>query len=81
MCEQRKLSRKKIREAEVEVAVDTGAVMVLSPRELEEQFVLSRLERVIVRLANEERIELEKAGGCQLTIGDRQMSAGVKSKR
>ena len=62
MCEQRKLSRKKIREAEVEVAVDTGAVMVLSPRELEEQLGLSRLGRVIVRLANEERIELERPG-------------------
>jgi hypothetical protein len=34
-----------------------------------------------VSLANEERIELEKAGGCQLTIGDRQMSAWVESKR
>ena len=39
----RKLSRKKIRKAEVEVAVDTGALMVLSPRELEEQLGLSRL--------------------------------------
>ena len=47
MCEQRKLSRKKIRKAEAEVAVDTGAVMVLSPQEMEEQLGLSRLGRVI----------------------------------
>ena len=45
MCEQRKLSRKKIRKAEVEVAADTGAVMVLSTRELEEQLGLSYLGR------------------------------------
>ncbi len=75
MYERRKLSRKKIRKAEVEAAVDTGAVMVLLPRELVERLGLSRLGKVIVRLANEERIELEKAGGCRLTIGDRQMSA------
>ncbi len=70
----RKLSRKKVRRADVDAVVDTGAVLMLLPLELVENLGLPRLGRVVVRLANEQRVELEKAGGIRLAIGDRQMS-------
>src|SRR5271166_3253117 len=73
--DRRKLSRKKVRKAEIEAVVDTGAVMLLLPQELVEQLGLRRAGKVVVRLANEERVELEKATGIHLAIGDRQMSA------
>jgi len=73
--DRRKLSRKKVRKAEIEAVVDTGAVMMLLPQELVEQLGLHRLGKVVVRLANEQRVELEKASGIHLAIGDREMSA------
>ncbi|MGO9269044.1 MAG: hypothetical protein ACLQOO_02090 [Terriglobia bacterium] len=36
---------------------------------------LRRAGKVVVRLANEERVEREKASGIHLAIGDREMSA------
>jgi len=73
--DRRKLSRKKVRKAEIEAVVDTGAVMMLLPQELVEQLGLRRAGKVVVRLANEERVEMEKASGIHLAIGDREMSA------
>lgn len=72
---ERELSRKKVRKAEVDAVVDTGAVMMLLPEELVEKLGLRRWGKVVVRLANEQRVELEKAGAIHLTIGDREMSA------
>jgi predicted aspartyl protease len=71
----RKLSRKKVRKAEIDAVVDTGAVMTLLPPELVEKLGLRRAGKVVVRLANEERVELEKASGLRLAIGDREMTA------
>lgn len=71
----RKLSRKKVRKAEIDAVVNTGAVMTLLPQELVEKLGLPRLGSVVVRLANEQRVELQKAGGLRLAIGDREMSA------
>ena len=73
--DRRKLSRKKVRKAEIEAVVDTGAVMMLLPQELVEQLGLRRAGKVVVPLANEERVEMEKASGIHLAIGDREMSA------
>ena len=75
LWEQRKLSRKKVRKATVDAVVDTGAVMMLLPEELIERLGLRRRGKVLVRLANEQKVELEKAGAVHLTIGDREMSA------
>lgn len=73
--DRRKLSRKKVRKAEIEAVVDTGAVMTLLPQEFVEKLGLPLLGNVVVRLANEQRVELKKAGGLRLAIGDREMSA------
>jgi len=48
---------------------------MLLPQELVEQLGLRRAGKVVVRLANEERVEMEKATGIHLAIGDREMSA------
>ena len=71
----RKLTRKKVRKADVEAVVDTGAVMMLLPGTLVEKLGLNRMGKVTVRLANEQRVKLEKAGGIHLAIGDREMTA------
>lgn len=74
LYEQGKLPEQKIRSAEVEALVDAGAVMVLLPQDLVEKLGLRRIGKVIVRLANEEKVELEKAGALSLIIADREMS-------
>src|SRR5271169_2994128 len=73
--DRRKLSRKKVRKAEIDAVVDAGAVMTHLPQELVEKLGLPRLGSVVVRSADEQRVELEKAGGLRLAIGDREMSA------
>jgi predicted aspartyl protease len=72
---QRKLRRNRVRKAQVDAVVDTGAVMMLLPPELVEKLGLRRWGKVLVRLAHDQKIELEKAGAIHLTIGDREMSA------
>ncbi len=74
LAEAGKLAKTKIRSVEIDAVVDTGAVMVLLPQELVERLGLRRMGKAIVRLANEQKIELEKAGGLSLTIGEREMS-------
>lgn len=74
LYEQGKLSESEIRSAQVDALVDTGAVMMLLPQDLVEKLGLRKIGKVIVRLANEEKIELEKAGSLSLIIGDREMS-------
>lgn len=68
-----KLAKNKIRTAKIKAVVDTGAVMVLLPQELVELLGLRIVEKVTVRLANEENIILAKARTLSLTIGDRGM--------
>jgi len=61
--DRRKLSRKKVRKAEIEAVVDTGAVMMLLPQELVEQLGLRRAGKVVVRLANERPTPLRGIAG------------------
>lgn len=68
-----KLSRRRIRRAEVDAVVDTGAVMTLLPREIVKKLGLRVLGKVAVRLADEQRVELDKVGALRLSIGDREM--------
>jgi len=44
LWEQRRLSRKKVRKAEVDAVVDTGAVLILLPEELVEKLGRSSIE-------------------------------------
>jgi predicted aspartyl protease len=73
------LERSRVRHVELEALVDTGAVMALLPRDVVEQLGLPVDGRMIVTLANEERIELPRARPLprarllSLTLANRQM--------
>lgn len=73
LYEMRRLPKKKIRAADIDALVDTGAILMLLPQDLVEKLGLRSIGRSIVTLANEEKIELEKAGGLHITIYDREM--------
>lgn len=67
------LDHARVRRLEVEALVDTGAVMTLLPQDVVEQLGLPLDGRIIVTLANEQRIELPRARLLSLTLVDRQM--------
>ena len=73
LYKQGKIKKQDVRRVEIEALVDTGAVMILLPQEIAETLGLDKIDRVIVTLANEERIELDVAGTMALTINNRQM--------
>ncbi|NUO81806.1 retroviral-like aspartic protease family protein [candidate division KSB1 bacterium] len=57
---------------EVDCLVDTGAVMLMLPKEVVEKLDLPITGRAVVTLANETRDEMEIAGPLSVKIGDRQ---------
>ncbi len=65
------LSKRKVRKASVEAVIDTGAVMMLLPRDLVEALGLKFLGKTVVTLADDSKIELEQAGPVRLTIAGR----------
>lgn len=67
------LAEADIRVQEIEAVVDTGAIMTLLPQELVEALGLEYIEKAIVALADDRRIELDKAGTLSLTICGRTM--------
>ncbi|MCX5795132.1 MAG: hypothetical protein NTY77_06535 [Elusimicrobia bacterium] len=69
-----KTGRRKTRVLEIDAVVDTGAVMMLLPQEMAESLGLVSRGKVIVQLANDQKIELERAGGILLTVAGRQMT-------
>ena len=70
------LAEKDIRGREIEAVADTGAVMTLLPQDLVETLGLEITGRVVVALANDQRIELNKAGTFSLTVAGRTMITG-----
>jgi clan AA aspartic protease len=70
---QGRLGDKGIRAAEIDALVDTGAVMMLLPRDLIERLGLDVFDRTTVTLADEQKIELDKAGTLAVTIAGRTM--------
>lgn len=68
-----KLGRRKVRSVLTEAVVDTGAVMMLLPQELVEELGLRVFDTSIVQLADDRKIEMERAGGVGVTIADRRM--------
>ncbi len=68
-----KLGQQNIRGEEVEALVDTGAVMMLLPQDLVERLGLSMLGQAIVTLANEQKVEMRRAGTILLTVAGRKM--------
>lgn len=63
----------KVRRVEVDALVDTGAVMTLLPQDLVETPGLLLDGKILVTLANEERVELVRARLLSLTVAGRQM--------
>lgn len=68
-----KLGKQKIRAEEVDAMVDTGAVMMLLPQDLVERIGLGKLGKAIVTLANEQKVEMDRAGTILLTVAGRKM--------
>jgi predicted aspartyl protease len=67
------LDSTRVRRIELDALVDTGAVMILLPQDVVESLGLPLDGKLIVTLANDERIELTRARLLSLAIGDRQM--------
>ena len=67
------LDRDRVRRVELDALVDSGAVMTLLPQDVVEALGLPVDGKMIVTLANEEKIELPRARLLSLAIGDRQM--------
>lgn len=73
LYEEDKLNIEKIRCVEIDAMVDTGAVMILLPQDIVETLGLIKLGKTIVTLANDEKVELDRAGGFLLTVHNRKM--------
>ncbi len=68
-----KLKKRSIRTKTIEAVVDTGAVVTLLPQDLVEALGLEVIDRRVVQLANDERIELDLAAATNLTVAGRTM--------
>lgn len=68
----RATGRKRVRSAEIEAIVDTGAVMMLLPQDLVEDLGLNIIGTTRVLLANDEGVELPNAGLLHITVAGRE---------
>ncbi len=69
-----RMQKSDVRSLKINALVDTGAVMVLLPQDVVETLGLGKVERAIVVLANEEKIEMDVMGPIALTIANRRMT-------
>jgi predicted aspartyl protease len=69
----RKLARRKVRAVEIDAVVDTGAVLLLLPQDVVEALGLQKMGTAIVQLANDQKIEMVRAGTLRLTVAGRTM--------
>lgn len=74
LYEQGKIKKDQIREVKIDALVDTGAVMILLPQDIVETLGLWKVEKAIVVLANEEKVEMDIMGPIALTIANRKMT-------
>ena len=56
---------------EVDCLVDTGAVMLMLPKDVVDKLTLSIIGKAVVTLANDETDQMEVAGPLSIVIGDR----------
>jgi len=70
--EENRLGKQKVRSADIEAVVDTGAVMMLLPQDLVENLGLEMAGKTIVTLADETKRELDVAKRVAVTIAGRQ---------
>lgn len=66
-----RIKKERVRKVKTDALIDTGAVMILLPQDMVEKLGLEKKDRVIVTLANEERVELDVAGMISITIAGR----------
>lgn len=71
MYQEGKIKKEEIKKLEIDALVDTGAVMILLPQDVVETLGLKKIDRAIVSLANEEKIELDVGGLVSLEISNR----------
>ena len=57
----------------VDCLVDTGAVMLMLPRDVIDKLRISIIGKAVVTLANEKTEEMEVAGPVSIAIGDRKV--------
>jgi len=67
------LSEKDIESSELDMIVDTGAVMILLPQDEVEKLGLEPSKKVVVTYADERKEERWVAKGVEVTIGNRSM--------
>ena len=51
----------KVRSVEIEAVADTGAVLTLLPQDLVENLGLVKIDKTVVTLANDQKIEMDLA--------------------
>ena len=73
LYEEGQVKAEAVRCVEIDAMVDTGAVTMLLPQDVVESLGLKKIERVIVTLANDEKIELDVAATLSLTACNRKM--------
>ncbi len=73
LYEEGKIKNGEVRMLIIDAMVDTGAVMLLLPQDIVEVLGLKIMDRLIVTLANDEKIELNVAGTLSLSICNRKM--------
>ena len=64
----------KIRRVETDLLVDTGAVLVRLPQDMVEALGLGAMDKAVVTLANDEKVEMSIAGPLVLTALGRTMN-------
>ena len=67
LCGEGKIDANEVRRIEIDALVDTGAVMILLPQDMIETLGLKKVDRTIVALANDEKVEMDIAGTLSLT--------------
>src|SRR5438067_1967640 len=63
----------RIRRVEFDALVDTGAVLILLPQDMVEALGLHTVDKMVVALANDQRVEMALAGPLRLTAVGRSM--------
>ena len=67
------LAAAEVRRIEADLLVDTGAVLILLPQDMVEALGLGAMDKVVVTLANDQKVEMPMAGPLVLTAVGRTM--------
>lgn len=68
------LSKDKVRRVTADVLVDTGAVLLLLPQDMVEALGLETIDKAVVTLANDQKVEMPISGPLILTAQGRTMN-------